>query len=671
MKRLIKSALFACVAQTVLSVLLCAQQPDLSRTKGNLPVSRITPGVAGNCLTTDSNGNTAWGSCASGSGTVTGFSSGNLAPIFTTSVSNAGTTPSLAFTLTNASAHTFLGNDTGVSAAPGYVAITAADLPGSITSSTSGNAATATALASNPADCSANNYAISIDASGNLTCAQVAYSQVTGTPVLPVNTTATASNFFTAYNSTTGAFTKATIANGDLPGSGAVTVNTTSPLGGGGSVSLGNSLTLTCTTCLTSVTAHNLLSATHGDTAAHTVLRGDLIAGIGVTPSWTAVAKGGTNTYPKWNSSGDVVASTNPASGTGSPTSCTNQFVTAFTLNADSAPTSTCSTVSYSQVSGTPTLEYQTVQDEGTPLTQRATINFTGTGVTCSDNAVSSRTDCAITSGGGSGTVTNTLGALTAGQLVIGNGGADVTVGNLSGDASTSGGAAVTVTAVNGTSVPTNAAADQTVVTTASATGAWKSLPNCTDSSGNHLNYDTSTHSFSCGASSSTPAGMTSLGCASISVNGTTIGPVSVSGQKLFVPIMINGYAGSDTASLQFNGSGGTAYRYRWLTSAAGGTTFAAGLVAASTDRVKIGAANTTNSRNVDAIINNSSAVNEKLVMFINGQFGTGSAATQSTLDMGNGAWVSGASTTITSISIISTSNMLAGSKFCVYQAIP
>jgi hypothetical protein len=40
---------------------------------------------------------------------------------------------------------------------------------------------------------------------------------------------------------------------------------------------------------------------------------------------------------------------------------------------------------------------------------------------------------------GGSGTVTHTAGALTSGQLVFGNGSADITVGNLSGDVSTSG----------------------------------------------------------------------------------------------------------------------------------------------------------------------------------------------------------------------------------------
>lgn len=45
---------------------------------------------------------------------------------------------------------------------------------------------------------------------------------------------------------------------------------------------------------------------------------------------------------------------------------------------------------------------YGTVQDEAVSLTQRTTINFTGAGVTCVDNAGSSRTDCTI-SGGGSG----------------------------------------------------------------------------------------------------------------------------------------------------------------------------------------------------------------------------------------------------------------------------
>ena len=47
-----------------------------------------------------------------------------------------------------------------------------------ITGTFSGNSTSATALAANPTDCSANNMAISIDASGNLTCAQISNSYV-------------------------------------------------------------------------------------------------------------------------------------------------------------------------------------------------------------------------------------------------------------------------------------------------------------------------------------------------------------------------------------------------------------------------------------------------------------------------------------------------------------
>ena len=58
-----------------------------------------------------------------------------------------------------------------------------------------------------------------------------------------------------------------------------------------------------------------------------------------------------------------------------------------------------------------------------------------------------------------------------------------------------------TVANIDGTSVPVNSAADQTLLTTASATGAWKSLPTCPDTGGNHINYDTSAHAWSCGTS--------------------------------------------------------------------------------------------------------------------------------------------------------------------------
>jgi hypothetical protein len=47
---------------------------------------------------------------------------------------------------------------------------------------------------------------------------------------------------------------------------------------------------LDSSTYLTSVTAHNLLSTTHGDTTADTVVRGDIITGQGATPKWARLA---------------------------------------------------------------------------------------------------------------------------------------------------------------------------------------------------------------------------------------------------------------------------------------------------------------------------------------------------------------------------------------------
>jgi hypothetical protein len=68
--------------------------------------------------------------CGSGgTGTVTSFSAGTLAPLFTTSVATAGTTPALSFSLSTAASHTFFMNNTGGTAAPGFQTAGEADLP--------------------------------------------------------------------------------------------------------------------------------------------------------------------------------------------------------------------------------------------------------------------------------------------------------------------------------------------------------------------------------------------------------------------------------------------------------------------------------------------------------------------------------------------------------------
>lgn len=70
----------------------------------------------------------ASGGGGGGAGTVTSFSSGNLSPLFTTSVANATTTPALSFALSNVSANQFLAGPSGGGAtSPTYRAIAGAD----------------------------------------------------------------------------------------------------------------------------------------------------------------------------------------------------------------------------------------------------------------------------------------------------------------------------------------------------------------------------------------------------------------------------------------------------------------------------------------------------------------------------------------------------------------
>lgn len=78
---------------------------------------------------------------------------------------------------------------------------------------------------------------------------------------------------------------------------------------------------------------------------------------------------------------------------------------------------------------------------------------------------------------------------------VLRSSGSAISSGELSGDATTSASNVVTVGKINGTSVPTNAAADQVLVTTSSATGAWKSMTDTSD--GSHaVTYNTTTHAW-------------------------------------------------------------------------------------------------------------------------------------------------------------------------------
>jgi hypothetical protein len=121
-------------------------------------------------------------------------------------------------------------------------------------------------------------------------------------------------------------------------------------------------------------------------------------------------------------------------------------------VNFSTARTGRCVPISIAAGSGssTPALS---VQANGGLTTTPSTLNFiAGTNTNISASSAGSTTNLTITStasGSSTGTVTNTAGNLTNGQLIVGNGTTDVKVGNLSGDVSTSGSTVTTLANVN------------------------------------------------------------------------------------------------------------------------------------------------------------------------------------------------------------------------------
>jgi hypothetical protein len=157
---------------------------------------------------TPSTSTATWASLFTSSGTVTTV--GDLANLFT--VANRTTAP--AFSLVNQSANVvFSGPASGASATPTWRSLVAADIPGFLNSNTSGNAATATALASTPTLCSTGNYSRGVDALGN---AQGCTATSGGTS--PTTFSAVANRFLTSYNSGTTLFTAVQPAFTDISG---------------------------------------------------------------------------------------------------------------------------------------------------------------------------------------------------------------------------------------------------------------------------------------------------------------------------------------------------------------------------------------------------------------------------------------------------------------------
>lgn len=130
---------------------------------------------------------------------------------------------------------------------------------------------------------------------------------------------------------------------------------------------------------------------------------------------------------------------------------------------------------------------------------------------------------------------------------------ATISGGNFTGDVSNST-LALTVNKVNGVAYAASPSTNTTPVITASNTATYTSLPSCADTGGNHLNFNTSTHVFSCGTSGgSTSYFIRQSGAASAST--LAMGINVVSGNYLFVMTGTNtGYPTiADTLSSTFN----------------------------------------------------------------------------------------------------------------------
>jgi len=198
------------------SVATSTTTPTLSVSASAIPNSALA-----NAATTVNGQTCTLGSTCTitvGTGTVTNFSAGTLSPLFTTSVATATTTPALTFSLSNAAQNSvFAGPASGGAGAPSYQTaptISAANMTSfpTLNQNTTGNAATATALAGTPTLCSSGNAPTGILANGNATgCAAIGGGSTVWSALTSATGNLSLSN--AAYSTT---FNQVSTGSGDL-----------------------------------------------------------------------------------------------------------------------------------------------------------------------------------------------------------------------------------------------------------------------------------------------------------------------------------------------------------------------------------------------------------------------------------------------------------------------
>jgi hypothetical protein len=163
------------------------------------------------------------------------------------------------------------------------------------------------------------------------------------------------------------------------------------------------------------------------------------------------------------------------------------------------------------------------------------------------------------------------------------------------------------------------------------------------------------------------PDGLEFLGSTKLAAGAATTATVTIPARDVLVVLVrVTGYAGGgDIASLRFNGDTGANYWSRYLSWAAGGTVVANNQNVSQT-LARMFALAQTQGRNAIIGINNLTGATK--VGNVNGQSGTGAAATAGTLEQGGFEWANTAAQ-ITSIVMLTAGgvNMNTGSGFAVY----